>query len=203
MERCPWAAGPLYIQYHDEEWGVPVTEDRKQFEFLVLESAQAGLSWITILKKRENYRAAYDNFDPEKTALYSREKIGELLNNPGIIRNKLKIEASVNNAARFLEVQREFGSFSEYIWHFTGFKPLVNQWKDVKEIPAKSQLSEKISRDLTKRSFRFLGPVIIYSHLQATGIINDHLVSCFRYREITGGYKDLVFPLSSPLPARQ
>jgi len=185
MKRCEWCeSSELYTKYHDEEWGAPVFDDQKHFEFLVLESAQAGLSWITILKKRENYRKAYDNFDPKKVARYTDEKKEKLLSNAGIIRNRLKIEASINNAKRFLEIQKEYGSFSDYIWSFTKGKPVVGKWESIKEIPARSELSDTISADLKKRGFKFLGSVIIYSHLQATGIINDHIKSCFRYKEI-------------------
>lgn len=185
MQRCLWCGNDeLYVKYHDEEWGVPVHDDRKHFEFLVLESAQAGLSWITILRKRENYRKAYDNFDPLKVSKYDEKKIEELLSNPGIIRNRRKIEASINNAKRFLEVQKEFKSFDNYIWQFVDYKPLVNSWNSVSEIPPKTELSDKISKDLVKRGFKFVGSTIIYSHLQAVGIVNDHIVSCFRYKEL-------------------
>ena len=185
MKRCEWSAGSeLYTKYHDTEWGVPVFDDQKHFEFLVLESAQAGLSWITILKKRENYRGAYDNFDPKKVARYGEAKKEKLLANAGIVRNRLKIEASITNAKRFLEIQSEFGSFSNYIWGFTKGKPVIGRWKNIGEIPARTELSDKISLDLKKRGFKFLGSIIIYSHLQATGIINDHVIACFRYREL-------------------
>ncbi|MCL2185054.1 MAG: DNA-3-methyladenine glycosylase I [Treponema sp.] len=185
MKRCEWCeSSELYTKYHDEEWGFPVIDDQKHFEFLVLESAQAGLSWITILKKRENYRKAYDNFDPKKVARYTEAKKTRLLSNEGIIRNRLKIEASINNAKNFLEIQREFGSFSKYIWSFTNGKPIIGKWKTISEIPARSELSDAVSADLKKRGFKFLGSIIIYSHLQATGIINDHLIDCFRYKEI-------------------
>ncbi|NMA66172.1 MAG: DNA-3-methyladenine glycosylase I [Clostridiaceae bacterium] len=185
MERCPWCGiDELYVKYHDEEWGVPVYDDKKQFEFLVLESAQAGLSWITILRKRENYRKAYDNFNVEKVAQYDETKIQELLQNKGIIRNRRKIEASINNARRFIEIQKEFGSFSKYIWSFVDNKPVVNHWEEISQLPANSELSDKISNDLKKRGFKFLGNTIVYSHLQATGIINDHLTSCFRHQEV-------------------
>jgi DNA-3-methyladenine glycosylase I len=185
MKRCEWCTGSdLYINYHDTEWGVPVFDDRKHFEFLVLESAQAGLSWITILKKRENYRKAYDNFNPKKVAAYDEEKKKLLLADAGIVRNRLKIEASITNARKFLEIQREFGSFSSYIWSFTGGKQITGKWKSLEELPAKTELSDRISADMKERGFRFLGSVIIYSHLQATGIVNDHLRSCFRYKEI-------------------
>jgi len=188
MKRCEWCeSSELYTKYHDDEWGVPVFDDRKHFEFLVLESAQAGLSWITILKKRENYRKAYDNFDPNKVARYTDAKKAKLLSNEGIIRNRLKIEASINNAKKFLEIQKEFGSFSDYIWSFTKGKPVTGKWKTLKEIPARTELSDTISADLKKRGFKFLGSVIMYSHLQATGVINDHLTNCFRYKEIKNG----------------
>jgi DNA-3-methyladenine glycosylase I len=175
------------MQYHDTEWGVPVFDDRKQFEFLVLESAQAGLSWITILKKREQYRRAYDGFDPVKIARYGEKKKAQLLANPGIVRNRLKIEASINNAQRFLEIQREFGSFSDYIWGFTKGKTITGRWKSLEELPARSALSDQVAADMKKRGFRFLGSIIMYSHMQATGLINDHITGCFRYREIKHG----------------
>lgn len=182
MNRCPWGtADELYLRYHDEEWGVPVYEDKKQFEFLVLESAQAGLSWHTILKKRENYRTAYDGFNVEKVAKYNKKKIEELMRNAGIIRNRRKIEASINNAKIFLEIQKEFDSFCNYLWEFVDGKPLVNNWTEVSQIPAKTELSDRISKDLKKRGFKFLGSITIYSHLQATGLVNDHLTYCFRY----------------------
>lgn len=185
MKRCPWCEkDELYIKYHDEEWGVPVYDDQKHFEFLVLEAAQAGLSWHTILKRRENYRKAYDNFDPVKVAQYDEEKLNELLNNPGIIRNRRKIEASINNAQRFLEIQKEFGSFSNYLWGFVNNKTIKNEWNDISEIPANTELSSKISKDLKKRGFRFVGSTVIYSHLQAAGLINDHIKDCFRYHEV-------------------
>jgi DNA-3-methyladenine glycosylase I len=183
------------MQYHDTEWGVPVFDDRKQFEFLVLESAQAGLSWITILKKRENYRKAYDGFDPEKVARYGEKKKAELLANPGIVRNRLKIEASINNAQRFLEVRREFGSFSNYIWGFTKGKTITGKWKSLEELPARSVLSDQVAADMKKRGFRFLGSVIMYSHMQATGLINDHIAGCFRYRELKNGNRGIPVPV--------
>jgi DNA-3-methyladenine glycosylase I len=182
MKRCPWCLGnELYIKYHDEEWGVPVHEDKKHFEFLVLESAQAGLSWLTILKKRENYREAYDGFDAEKVALYDEQKIAQLLNNPGIIRNKRKIEASINNAKKFLEIKKQWGSFDNYLWSFVDGKPIINHWEDIEQIPGNTELSTTISKDLKKKGFKFLGPTIIYSHMQAVGLINDHITTCFRY----------------------
>lgn len=187
MRRCPWCERTdIEKAYHDNEWGVPVFSDEKQFEFLVLESAQAGLSWLTVLRKRENYRRLYDGFDPGKVARYREEKIQELMSDSGIIRNRKKIEASINNAARFLEIRDEFGSFSDYLWGFTGGVPVINAWEDLSEIPASTELSVTVSRDLKKRGFRFMGPTIVYSHLQATGVVNDHLVSCFRYEEILG-----------------
>ena len=185
MKRCEWCeSSEMYMEYHDKEWGVPVFDDQKHFEFLVLESAQAGLSWITILKKRENYRKAYDNFDPQKVARYTDAKKAKLLSDAGIVRNRLKVEASISNAKKFLEIQKEFGSFSNFIWSFTNGKPVVGKWKNLSEIPAKTELSDIISLNLKKRGFKFLGSIIIYSHLQATGIINDHVIDCFRYKEI-------------------
>jgi DNA-3-methyladenine glycosylase I len=185
MNRCPWCLGnELYIKYHDEEWGVPVHDDRKHFEFLILEGVQAGLSWLTVLKKRENYRKAYDDFDVKKVSEYDEAKIEELMNNPGLIRNRRKIEASINNAKKFLEVQKEFGSFDNFIWSFVDNKVVKNQWKDLSQIPATSELSDKISKELKKRGFKFVGSTIIYAHLQAIGLINDHLVTCFRYDQV-------------------
>jgi len=182
VKRCDWCMGnELYIEYHDKEWGTPVFDDRKHFEFMVLESAQAGLSWITILKKRENYRMAYDGFDPQKVARYGEKKKAALLANQGIIRNRLKIEASINNAVQFLEIQKECGSFSDYIWSFSKGKQVKGKWKTIEEIPAKTELSDRLAADLKKRGFKFLGSIIMYSHLQATGIVNDHITSCFRF----------------------
>ncbi|KOA20200.1 DNA-3-methyladenine glycosylase 1 [Clostridium homopropionicum DSM 5847] len=182
MNRCPWCGtDELYVKYHDEEWGVPVHDDKKHFEFLVLESAQAGLSWITVLRKRENYRKAYKNFDAAKIALYDENKINELMQNAGIIRNRRKIEASINNAKGFLNIQKEFGSFDKYIWGFVNNEPIVNHWHDISEVPATSEISDKVSKDLKSRGFKFLGSTIIYAHLQATGVINDHLISCFKH----------------------
>ena len=221
MKRCEWCESPryirdaeLYMRYHDTEWGVPSFDDRTHFEFLVLESAQAGLSWITILKKRENYRRAYDNFDPEKVARYTEKKKGKLLADPGIVRNRLKIEASISNARHFLEIRKEFGSFSNYIWGFTKtggdltaakspaegdpaaecrarFHPVVGKWKSLSQLPARTELSDKIALDMKKRGFRFLGSVILYSHMQATGVVNDHITECFRYKEIKQMYSRL------------
>ncbi|MDZ7340682.1 MAG: DNA-3-methyladenine glycosylase I [candidate division KSB1 bacterium] len=187
MERCPWPGNDeLYIKYHDEEWGVPVHEDRKHFEFLVLEGAQAGLSWLTILRRRENYRQAFAHFDPTKVAQFDAAKVAELLANAGIIRNRKKIESAINNAQRFLEVQRQFGSFDHYIWNFVNHRPVVNHWKSLSELPARTELSDRISKDLKQRGFSFVGSTIIYAHMQAIGLVNDHLVNCFRYRELIG-----------------
>lgn len=183
--RCEWAGeDPLYVAYHDEEWGVPVHDDQKLFEFLILEGAQAGLSWITILRKRENYRQAFDNFDPRKVADYDEAKIERLLQNPGIVRNRLKVQSTVKNAQAFLKVQEEFGSFDEFIWQFVDHKPIHNQWKTMGDIPASTPLSEKISKELKQRGFNFVGPTIVYAHMQATGMVNDHTTNCFRYEEI-------------------
>lgn len=187
LTRCPWCEGAdLYRRYHDEEWGVPVHDDQRHFEFLVLESAQAGLSWSTILKKRENYRKAYRGFDPRVVARFGPRDRERLRNDAGIVRNRLKIESSINNAKRFLEVQEEFGSFDNYLWGFVGGKPLVNKWKTLSEIPAKTDLSGTVSKDMKKRGFRFVGSTIIYAHLQAVGVVNDHLISCYRYGELVG-----------------
>ena len=185
--RCPWSMGSeKYRTYHDTEWGVPVHDDRKQFEFLILEGAQAGLSWSTILNKREGYRAAYADFDPVIVAAYDEQKIEELINNPDIVRNRLKIHASVTNAQHFLEVQEEFGSFDAYIWGFVmNHKPMINHFKTMDEVPATSPESDALSKDLKKRGFKFVGSTIIYAHMQAVGMVNDHLVSCFRYHELS------------------
>lgn len=185
MNKCPWAGNdPLYVAYHDNEWGSPVHDDRTLFGFLLLEGAQAGLSWITILKKRDNYRKAFDNFDPELVAKYDLDKIESLMSDAGIIRNRRKIEAAVINARLFLEVCKEFGSFDAYIWSFVGGKPLKNSWSSMSEIPVKTELSDALSRNLVKRGFKFVGSTICYSYMQAVGLINDHLVSCFRYEEV-------------------
>jgi DNA-3-methyladenine glycosylase I len=185
--RCPWCeADELYRHYHDEEWGVPVHDDTKHFEFLVLESAQAGLSWSTILKKREKYRKAYRGFDPGIVARFGPRDLKRLLEDGGIVRNRLKIESSINNAKRFLEIQREFGSFDAYLWGFAGGAPVVNHWKSLSEIPANTELSDRISKDLKARGFRFVGSTIIYAHLQAVGVVNDHLTGCFRHAELAG-----------------
>lgn len=187
MKRCSWCEGdPLYEAYHDTEWGVPVKNDDTLFEFLILETFQAGLSWITVLKKRKHFREAFDHFDYRKIAEYGEEKIEALLGNPGIIRNKLKVRAAVTNARAFMEVQKEFGSFSNYIWGFTDNKPIVNQHKSLAEVPANTPLSDTISKDLKKRGFKFVGTTVVYAHMQATGMVNDHVVGCFRYEEVQG-----------------
>lgn len=184
-KRCTWAEGgnELYIQYHDREWGVPVHEDRKQFEFLILEGAQAGLSWSTVLNKREGYRKAFAVFDPVKVARFSEKKIETLIQNPSIIRNRLKITSAVSNARAFLAIQKEYGSFDTYIWAFVGGKPLQNRWNAMADVPATSPESEALSKDLKQRGLKFVGSTIMYAHLQAAGLVNDHLLSCFRYRE--------------------
>jgi DNA-3-methyladenine glycosylase I len=179
--RCPWATNEINIRYHDEEWGVPLHDETKLFELLILEGAQAGLSWDTILKKRVRYREVFDGFSPEKVARYDAPKVRALLNDPGIIRNKLKIAAAITNARAFLQIQREFGSFDAYIWMFVGGKAKQNAWKTHKRVPAKSPESDAMSKDLQKRGFRFVGSTICYAFMQATGMVNDHLVSCFRY----------------------
>jgi DNA-3-methyladenine glycosylase I len=185
VNRCSWCGDdPLYVAYHDEEWGVPVYDDRTLFEFLILEGAQAGLSWSTILKKREGYRLAYDDFDPQRVARYDDRYHRELLANSAIVRNRLKVAASIDNARAFLAVREEWGSFSAYIWSFVDGKPIRNAWKTLAEIPAKTPLAETISKDLKKRGFRFVGPTIVYAFMQATGMVNDHVVDCFRFPEI-------------------
>lgn len=185
MKRCAWCLGdPLYEKYHDQEWGVPLHDDQKLFEFLVLEGFQAGLSWITILRKRENFRKAFDDFDFEKIANYPESKIGSLLKDPGIIRNKLKIQSTLTNAQAFLKIREEFGSFDQYIWGFVDEKPIQNKWMDKSQVPATTPMSDIISKDLKKRGFKFVGSTIVYSHMQATGIVNDHEVSCFRHKEL-------------------
>ena len=186
--RCPWCGSdPDYRRYHDDEWGVPVHDDRKLFEFIVLEGAQAGLSWITILKKRPAYRMAFAHFDPEQVARFDPADIERLLTNAGIVRNRLKIESAVTNARAFLAVQEHFGSFDRYIWNFVDGRPIINRFKNMNEVPAKTPLSETISRDLKQRGFKFVGPTIVYAHMQATGMVNDHLVDCFRWRALTSG----------------
>lgn len=189
-KRCAWAYGqfPEYDQYHDEEWGVPVHDDRKHFEFLILEGAQAGLSWSTVLKKREGYRKAFADFDPAIVAQFSDSYVEGLLLDPGIIRNKLKVQAAVTNAQAFLKIQAEFGSFDRYIWQFVGGKPLVGHWKSLSEIPATTEESDALSKDLKKRGFKFVGSTVIYAHMQACGLVNDHTTDCFRYKEIVDSY---------------
>ena len=183
--RCAWCEGdPLYRQYHDHEWGVPVHNDRKLFEMLILEGAQAGLSWITILRKRENYRKAFDNFNARKISVYNKQKVSKLLLNEGIIRNRLKIESTIGNAKAFLAVQKEFGSFDTYIWQFVGGKPIVHSFISLKGVPPKTKESDAMSKDLKKRGFKFVGSTICYAFIQATGMVNDHIVDCFRYKEI-------------------
>ena len=184
MKRCAWAKNDLAIRYHDEEWGVPVHDDQRLFEFLVLEGAQAGLSWDTILRKRDAYREAFDGFDPVRVARYSDAKREKLLQNEGIIRNRLKIASAVSNAKSFLKVQDELGSFDRYIWDFVGGKPIVNKTKSTADIVAKTEISDAISKDLRKRGFNFVGSTIMYAFMQATGMVNDHLTSCFRYKEV-------------------
>lgn len=183
--RCSWCGeDPLYVAYHDEEWGVPLKDDHTLFEFLILETFQAGLSWITVLRKRENFRKAFDNFDYKKIAKYTQEKIDSLLQDAGIIRNKLKVHATITNAQAFMEVQKEFGSFSDYIWGFVDGKPIKNKTKDLSETPVNTALSDTISTDLKERGFKFVGSTVIYAHMQATGIVNDHVMDCFRYNEV-------------------
>jgi DNA-3-methyladenine glycosylase I len=186
--RCGWVAvdNPLSLNYHDKEWGVPLHDDRKLFELLVLEGAQAGLSWSTVLNKRENYRKAFDGFDIRKVASYDEKKVAALLEDPGIIRNGLKLRSAIANAKACLEVQKEFGSFDSYVWRFVRGHPKINRWKSMSELPAKTPESIAMSKDLLKRGFRFVGPTICYAQMQATGMVNDHIVSCFRYSQLTG-----------------
>jgi DNA-3-methyladenine glycosylase I len=183
--RCPWPSNELSIRYHDLEWGVPVHDDRLLFEHLILEGAQAGLSWQTVLNKRENYRAAFDNFEAEKIARYGEKKVAQLLANEGIIRNRLKIRATIQNAQSFLKVQEEFGSFDKYLWRFVDGQPLVNRRKSMREVPARTEISDALSKDLLKRGFKFVGSTICYAKMQAIGMVNDHLVTCFRHPELS------------------
>ena len=184
LKRCSWAlASELEQDYHDREWGVAQHDDCKLFEFVTLEGAQAGLSWATILKKRANYRKLFNHFDVEKIARYNKRKVESLLRNPGIIRNRLKIESTVSNARAFIEIQNEFGSFDAYIWQFTDGKPIVNRWKKMQDVPASTEISDAMSKDLKKRGFRFVGSTICYAYMQATGMVNDHTIDCFRYQE--------------------
>jgi len=183
--RCSWCGDdPLYVKYHDLEWGVPVHTDKKLFEFILLEGAQAGLSWITVLRKRAAYRKAFDGFDFNKIARYKPAKLNELMQNPAIIRNRLKIESAVRNANAFLQIRDEFGTFNHYIWDFVDGKPIQNKRKSMHDLPARTELSDTLSKDLKKRGFNFVGSTIIYAHMQATGMVNDHVISCFRYQEI-------------------
>ena len=181
-KRCAWATNELSIRYHDEEWGQPVHDDRTLFEFLILEGAQAGLSWNTILNKRDNYRRAFDGFDPKRVAFYDQRKVKELLADAGIVRNKLKIAAAIENAKAFLRVQEEFGSFDRYIWQFVGGKPRVNNWRSMRQVPARTAESDAMSKDLQRRGFKFVGSTICYAFMQAVGMVNDHMVDCFRYK---------------------
>ena len=183
--RCGWCLKfQQYIDYHDTEWGVPVHNDQTHFEFLILEGAQAGLSWSTILKKREGYRKAFANFDPQKVAKFTDDKLEKILLDPGIVRNRLKVYATVNNAKQFLKVQKEFGSFDTYIWSFVNHKPIVNKWKTLKEVPATTKESDALSKDLIKRGFKFVGSTVMYAHMQACGLVNDHLIDCFRFKQV-------------------
>jgi DNA-3-methyladenine glycosylase I len=182
--RCEWASTPLSIEYHDREWGVPLHDDHKLFEFLILEGAQAGLSWETILKKRDNYRLAFDHFDPQIVASYDDEKVAELLADPGIIRNRLKIASAIRNAQAYLKVQEQFGSFDAYLWRFVEGKPVVNAWQSMQELPASTHLSDALSKDLKQRGFNFVGSTICYAFMQAVGLVNDHVVRCYRYAEL-------------------
>jgi DNA-3-methyladenine glycosylase I len=183
--RCPWPTNEISIRYHDTEWGVPVHDDRLLFEYLILEGAQAGLSWQTVLNKRENYRAAFDNFEAEKIARYNEARVAKLMNNPGIIRNQLKIRSTIQNAKAFLKVQEEFGSYGAYLWRFVDGKPIVNRRKSMKEIPVKTEISDAVSKDLLKRGFKFVGSTICYANMQAIGMINDHTVTCFRHQQLS------------------
>lgn len=183
--RCSWCLKTEnYIEYHDKEWGLPVHDDRKHFEFLILEGAQAGLSWLTILNKREGYRKAFADFDPVKVARFTEAKCEKILLDPGIVRNRLKVYGAVNNAKRFLEVQKEFGSFDKYIWSFVGGKPIINKWKTLGQIAPTTKESDALSKDLIKRGFKFVGSTVMYSHMQACGLVNDHIADCFRYKEV-------------------
>ena len=185
MTRCEWpGTDPLYVKYHDEEWGVPLHDDKQLFEFLILEGAQAGLSWITILKRREGYRSAFDGFEAEKVALYGEQDVDRLLGDSGIIRNRAKVRSAIQNAQAFLKVQEDFGSFDSYIWRFVDGKPIVNTFETMQHLPARTELSDQISKDLKSRGFSFVGSTIVYAHMQATGMVNDHVVSCFRHREV-------------------
>jgi DNA-3-methyladenine glycosylase I len=183
-QRCAWIKDPLMQHYHDEEWGVPLHDDRKLFEFMVLDAFQAGLSWKTVLNKRENFRKAFLNFDPDKIAAFNEADYENLLADPGIIRNRAKIRSTITNAQAFLKVQKEFGTFDKYIWSFVNHKPVINSWKSLSELPARTEISDMMSKDLTKRGFKFAGSTICYAFMQAAGMVNDHVVGCFRYREV-------------------
>ncbi len=184
--RCDWARGPWLTPYHDTEWGVPVHDDRRHFEFLVLEGAQAGLSWLTVLRRRDAYRRAFSDFDPRRVARFGQDRIERLLTDPGLIRNRAKIEATVTNAAAFLRLQEEEGSFDEYVWRFVGGRPVLNRWRSLAEVPASTETSAELSADLRRRGFGFVGPTICYAHLQAAGLVMDHLVGCHRFAELSG-----------------
>ncbi|MBN4056810.1 DNA-3-methyladenine glycosylase I [bacterium AH-315-J21] len=186
QKRCKWCLGDdLMLEYHDTEWGTPVHDDRVHFEYLILDAAQAGLSWLTVLRKRENYRKAFADFDPVRVARFTEKRIAKLLENPGIIRNRLKVNAAVTSAKAFLAVQKEFGSFDKYIWAFVNGKPIINKWKDMSQVPAKTDISEAMSKDMKKRGFGFCGPTICYAYMQAAGLVNDHETSCFRYKKLS------------------
>jgi DNA-3-methyladenine glycosylase I len=189
VARCPWPTDPLYLSYHDEEWGTPVHDDRHLFEMLILEGAQAGLSWITILRKRERYREVFDTFDPARVAGYGERKVKSLLADPGIVRNRLKIGAAIGNAKAFLAVQKESGSFDAYLWRFVGGHPIVNRWETGTQVPARTAESDALSQDLQRRGFRFVGSTICYAFMQAVGMVNDHLVTCYRHRELDSGQR--------------
>lgn len=191
VNRCTWCAGdPLYVRYHDEEWGVPVTDDATLFEFLILEGAQAGLSWITVLRKRERYREAFAHFHAERIARYTDSKLEKLLLDPGLIRNRLKIFSARTNARAFLEVQAEYGGFHRYLWRFVGGQPVHNDWKSIQEVPTKTAISDALSKDLAKRGFKFVGTTIIYAYMQAVGLVNDHTRNCFRFAQLAGGERN-------------
>ncbi|HET7565556.1 MAG TPA: DNA-3-methyladenine glycosylase I [Gemmatimonadaceae bacterium] len=200
ITRCAWAKTPLGIAYHDTEWGVPVHDDRTLFEFLLLEGAQAGLSWETILTRRREYTRAFDNFDPALVAEYSPAKIDELMRNPGVIRNRLKLEVTVRNARHFLAIQREFGSFNAYVWRFVGGAPKVNRWRWSTDVPTRTAESDALSKDLTRRGFKFVGSTICYAYMQAMGMVNDHLVKCFRYAEVVSSQSSVVSQQSTGAP---
>jgi DNA-3-methyladenine glycosylase I len=193
IKRCQWVTtDPLYIDYHDMEWGVPIYNDQQLFEFLLLEGAQAGLSWITVLKKREAYRLAFSNFDAKKIARYDQDKVEKLLQNPGIIRNRLKINSTIENAKSFLKINEEYNNFSDFIWDFVDGKPVINKWKNTKQVPSKTHVSDRVSKELKKRGFKFVGSTICYAFMQAVGMVNDHVTDCFRHKELSSGIKKLL-----------